>query len=129
MNFKIYFQATVSNLTSVSSGLEAQLSSTKLLLNDRNKRVAELEEETSTQANTITILEKKLLEGETFRRKLHNQVLELKVSWLWLDWAGVTLDVTKTNKAEECIIKQQTQDHSGELRKWMIDRLMECKDT
>lgn len=80
MNFKIYFQATVSNLTSVSSGLEAQLSSTKLLLNDRNKRVAELEEETSTQANTITILEKKLLEGETFRRKLHNQVLELKVS-------------------------------------------------
>ncbi|XP_063863781.1 kinesin-like protein KIFC1 isoform X3 [Scylla paramamosain] len=71
-------KATVSNLTSVSSGLEAQLSSTKLLLNDRNKRVADLEAETSTQASTITILEKKLLEGETFRRKLHNQVLELK---------------------------------------------------
>lgn len=100
MNFFIYLQATVSNLTSASSGLEAQLNSTKLLLNDRNKRVAELEAETSAQANTIIILEKKLLEGETSRRKLHNQVLELKVS---IQWAGDILDlfVAKTNRAED----------------------------
>ena len=78
-------------MTSVSSGLEAQLSSTKLLLDDRSKRVADLEAETSKQATTIVMLESKLMEGETYRRKLHNQVLELKVSKEGLNQAEVIL--------------------------------------
>nr|ADJ19048.1 testis kinesin-like protein KIFC1 [Eriocheir sinensis] len=71
-------KSTVSNLTRASSGLEAQLSSTKMLLDDRSRRVEELEAQTARQATTITTMESKLVEGETCRRKLHNQVLELK---------------------------------------------------
>lgn len=50
-----------------------------MLLDDRNRRVEELEAQTARQATTISTLESKLVEGETCRRKLHNQVLELKV--------------------------------------------------
>lgn len=57
-------KAIVSNITSVSRALEAQLNSTKLLLEDHNKRVAGLEAKTSTQATTIAVLENKLLEGK-----------------------------------------------------------------
>ncbi|XP_042242981.1 carboxy-terminal kinesin 2-like isoform X2 [Homarus americanus] len=71
-------KSTVSHLTSAHAGLEAQLSSTRLLLDDRNNRVTDLEAQVSEQKETIEELEQKLREGEMARRKLHNQVQELK---------------------------------------------------
>lgn len=71
-------KSTVSHLTSAHAGIEAQLSSTKLLLDDRNNRVSDLEVEVAQQKETVMDLEQKLREGENARRKLHNQVQELK---------------------------------------------------
>ncbi|XP_042887792.1 carboxy-terminal kinesin 2-like isoform X2 [Penaeus japonicus] len=71
-------KSTVSHLTSAHAGIEAQLSSTKIMLDDRNKRVSELESQVATQKDTIEDMEKKLRDGENIRRKLHNTVLELK---------------------------------------------------
>ncbi|XP_063613676.1 carboxy-terminal kinesin 2-like isoform X1 [Penaeus indicus] len=71
-------KSTVSHLTSAHAGIEAQLSSTKIMLDDRSKRVSELESQVAIQKDTIEDMEKKLREGENVRRKLHNTVLELK---------------------------------------------------
>nr|AJF36162.1 C-terminal kinesin motor protein KIFC1 [Procambarus clarkii] len=71
-------KSTVSHLTSAQAGMGSELSTTKLLLEDRNKRVTELEEKVVQQKELIEYLETKLREGENARRKLHNQVLELK---------------------------------------------------
>lgn len=49
------------------------------MLDDRSKRVSELESQVAEQKDTIEDMEKKLREGENIRRKLHNTVLELKV--------------------------------------------------
>lgn len=72
----------MSQLTCAQSGLEAHFSSVKLMLDDRNRRVAELETQVAQQAEKIDEMEHKLMEGENIRRKLHNQVQELKVRYM-----------------------------------------------
>ncbi|KAK3862995.1 hypothetical protein Pcinc_031179 [Petrolisthes cinctipes] len=69
---------TLSNMTSQYAGIEVQLSSTKILLEERTKQVSGLMEEVEQLKATVTTLENKLTDSDTLRRKLHNLVQELK---------------------------------------------------
>ncbi|CAL4109466.1 unnamed protein product, partial [Meganyctiphanes norvegica] len=72
------FKTTISQMTTSNAGTEALLSSTKHILDERTCRVKELDETVSKLDNKIEDLTRKLVDGETMRRKLHNQVQELK---------------------------------------------------
>ncbi|CAL4109728.1 unnamed protein product, partial [Meganyctiphanes norvegica] len=71
-------KSTMSQLTTSQAGTEALLSSTKQILDERTCRVKELDETVSELENKIEDITRKLADGETMRRKLHNQVQELK---------------------------------------------------
>lgn len=79
----------MSHITSAQAGLEAQLASTKMQLGERNTQVANLENQVAEQMEKIAALEAKVVEGECLRRKLHNQVQELKVCYILLCDYGV----------------------------------------
>ncbi|KAK3596665.1 hypothetical protein CHS0354_038897 [Potamilus streckersoni] len=76
---------TVSQLTSAQAGLNAELESTKLLLDqsikdgkDKDAEIFQLKEEIRAHLATIEENNTKLREHETERRKLHNSIQELK---------------------------------------------------
>ena len=71
-------KSTVSQLTSASAGIEAELKTTKKTLEHAQSDNARLNKENSEQAAKIDIYEEKGRAYETERRKLHNTIQELK---------------------------------------------------
>ena len=71
-------KSTVSQLTSASAGIEAELKTTKKTLEHAQSNNARLNKESSEQAAKIEIYEEKGRAYETERRKLHNTIQELK---------------------------------------------------
>ena len=71
-------KSTVSQLTSASAGIEAELKTTKKTLEKAQSDNAKLNKENSEQAAKIEIYEEKGRSYETERRKLHNTIQELK---------------------------------------------------
>ncbi|CAL4072226.1 unnamed protein product, partial [Meganyctiphanes norvegica] len=71
-------KATLSLVTSNHAGMEVVLSSTKQVLSDRIDQVASLEDQVQRLQHEIAHLDGKLTQGESLRRKLHNQLQELK---------------------------------------------------
>lgn len=71
-------KSTISQMSSTHAGTEALLSSTKQILSERSNRVKDLENKISEIEAIVEDLTSKLADGETLRKKLHNQVQELK---------------------------------------------------
>ncbi|KAJ2335616.1 kinesin-like nuclear fusion protein [Coemansia sp. RSA 2681] len=59
-------------------GLRAKLEHLEDVANEREIRIAELEEDVATRNHSIDLLEAKLRNEESMRRKLHNAIQELK---------------------------------------------------
>jgi kinesin family protein C1 len=71
-------KTTVAELTSSSAGMEARLKTTQHSLQDAQTHVKELETITESQNSKIQTYQEKQTAYETERRKLHNNILELK---------------------------------------------------
>ncbi|KAJ2909093.1 kinesin-like nuclear fusion protein [Coemansia aciculifera] len=65
-------------LESSCRGLRAKLEQLEDVANEREIRIAELEEDVATRNHSIDLLEAKLRNEESMRRKLHNTIQELK---------------------------------------------------
>ncbi len=71
-------KSTVSQLTSASAGIEAELKTTKLTLEKAQEENTRLNKLSSEQAAAIEVYEEKERAFETERRRLHNTIQELK---------------------------------------------------
>ena len=71
-------KTTVAELTSSSAGIEARLKTSEISLRDAQIRITELETLTAAQNSKIEVYQEKQTAYETERRKLHNNILELK---------------------------------------------------
>ncbi len=72
-------KTTVAQLTASSAGVEAQLKSTKRMLEEAQEKNAELNQRCSRQEADIEMYQEKERAFETERRRLHNTIQELKV--------------------------------------------------
>lgn len=72
-------KTTVSQLTAASAGVEAELKSTKKMLEASQEKNADLTQLSSRQAADIEMYQEKERAFETERRRLHNTIQELKV--------------------------------------------------
>lgn len=73
------FQKTIRDMTSFNEDLQRQLSTTEEELGNSVTQMSRMEEEIVLLQSQVVNLKDNLMESDMLRRKLHNQVQELKV--------------------------------------------------